>query len=42
MTQFRLRLREVHPDHGAEQKGAAEEIEKLSEARRILLTAGSA
>lgn len=42
MTQFRLRLREVHPDHGAEQQGAAEVIEKLSEARRILLTASAA
>jgi hypothetical protein len=39
MTQFRLRLREVHPDHGADHDGAAEEIVKLSEARRILLTA---
>jgi hypothetical protein len=37
MVQFRSRLREVHPDHGAEPLGAAEEIEKLSEARRILL-----
>ena len=37
MTQFRLRLREVHPDHGAESDGAAEEIDKLGEARKILL-----
>jgi hypothetical protein len=38
MTQFRVRLREVHPDHGAEHSGAAEEIDKLGEARRILLS----
>ena len=38
MTQFRLRLREVHPDHGAEHDGAAEEIDKLGEARKILLS----
>ena len=31
------RLREVHPDHGGEHDGAAEEIDKLGEARRILL-----
>ena len=38
MTQFRVRLREVHPDHGAEHDGAAEEIDKLGEARKILLS----
>ena len=37
MSQFRERLREVHPDHGADHSGAAEEIDKLGEARRILL-----
>lgn len=37
MGQFRERLREVHPDHGGEHSGAAEEIDKLGEARRILL-----
>ena len=37
MRQFRERLRDVHPDHGAEHAGAAEEIEKLGDARRILL-----
>src|ERR1700712_910249 len=39
MSQFRIRVREVHPDHGAEHEGAAEEIDKLAEARRILLSA---
>ena len=38
MAQFRSRLREEHPDHGAEHLGAAEMIEKLSEARHILLS----
>lgn len=37
MARFRSRLREVHPDHGADHEGAGEEIEKLGEARRILL-----
>jgi len=34
---FRTRLRAVHPDHGGDSDGAGEEIEKLAEARRILL-----
>lgn len=34
---FRERLRNAHPDHGAEGDGAAERIAELSEARRILL-----
>ena len=38
MVQFRQRLREVHPDHGGEHAGAAEEIDKIGEARRILLS----
>jgi hypothetical protein len=38
MVQFRQRLREVHPDHGGEHAGAAEEIEKIGEARKILLS----
>ena len=33
----RERLREVHPDHGAEVEGAAQRIAELSEARRILI-----
>ena len=37
MTQFRLRLREVHPDHGGDHDIAGLEIERLGEARRILL-----
>ncbi|MGH9185537.1 MAG: hypothetical protein ACRD0U_06965 [Acidimicrobiales bacterium] len=34
---FRARLREAHPDHGAEATGAAQRIAELAEARRILL-----
>lgn len=34
---FRDQLRRAHPDHGAEEKGAAERIADLAEARRILL-----
>lgn len=34
---FRDRLRTAHPDHGAEDTGAAQRIAELSEARRILL-----
>lgn len=34
---FRDRLRDAHPDHGAEDLGAADRIAELSEARRILL-----
>lgn len=37
MTQFRTRLREVHPDHGGDEGEAGREIERLGEARRILL-----
>jgi hypothetical protein len=34
---FRDRLRDAHPDHGAEDLGAAQRITELTEARRILL-----
>jgi hypothetical protein len=34
---FREMLREAHPDHGAENHGAADRIADLTEARRILL-----
>jgi hypothetical protein len=34
---FRERLRDAHPDHGANTDGAAERIADLAEARRILL-----
>ena len=34
---YRDRLREVHPDHGAQVDGAAQRIAELSEARRILI-----
>ena len=37
MKHFRLRLREIHPDHGGSEHVAGEDIERLSEARRILL-----
>lgn len=35
--QFRDRLRDAHPDHGASTDGAAQRIADLTEARRILL-----
>ncbi|MCP5025987.1 MAG: hypothetical protein GY929_06840 [Actinomycetia bacterium] len=35
--QFRQMLRDAHPDHGAEESGAADRIADLTEARRILL-----
>ncbi|MGH9188452.1 MAG: J domain-containing protein [Acidimicrobiales bacterium] len=35
--QFRVLLREHHPDHGAESEGAGKRILELTEARRILL-----
>ena len=34
---FRDRLRDAHPDHGANDDGAAQRIAELTEARRILL-----
>jgi hypothetical protein len=37
MAHYRDRLREAHPDHGAEEADAAEAIAALGEARRILL-----
>jgi hypothetical protein len=37
MAQFRSRLREAHPDHGGDHSDAGVTIERLSEARRILL-----
>jgi hypothetical protein len=37
MTQFRVKLREVHPDHGGDHRDAGREIDKLSQARTILL-----
>ncbi|HEY7626831.1 MAG TPA: hypothetical protein VH761_07180 [Ilumatobacteraceae bacterium] len=37
MAQYRSRLREVHPDHGGDHGSAGHEIERLGEARRILL-----
>ena len=39
MAHFRLRLREAHPDHGGDLIDAGEAIERLGEARRILLGA---
>jgi hypothetical protein len=35
--QFRNLLRDAHPDHGAEDAGAGQRIQDLTEARRILL-----
>ena len=37
MAQFRSRLREMHPDYGGDEGVAGHEIERLGEARRILL-----
>lgn len=37
MNRFRSRLREAHPDHGGETADAGAAIERLGEARRILL-----
>jgi hypothetical protein len=37
---FRQLLREAHPDHGADDDGAADRIADLTEARRILSAAG--
>jgi hypothetical protein len=37
MRHYRGRLRTIHPDLGGSDAAAAAEIEKLSEARRILL-----
>lgn len=36
---FRLRMRDVHPDHGADNADAAKAMSDLAEARRILSTA---
>lgn len=35
---FRALLRDAHPDHGADTDGAAQRIDDLTEARRILLS----
>jgi hypothetical protein len=37
MARFRTRLREAHPDHGGDDEEAGAVIERLGEARRILL-----
>ncbi len=37
MRHFRNRLREVHPDHGGDEREASKRIGDLAEARRILL-----
>jgi hypothetical protein len=37
MNRFRVRLREAHPDHGGDDADAGAVIERLGEARRILL-----
>ena len=39
MAHFRSRLREAHPDHGGDLAAAGAAIERLGEARRILLSA---
>lgn len=36
LTRFRTRLREVHPDHGGDEREASQRIRELTEARRIL------
>lgn len=37
LRQFRMLVRENHPDHGADNEGAGKRILELTEARRILL-----
>ena len=37
MAQFRMKLRDAHPDHGGNGAAAGDVIERLGEARRILL-----
>lgn len=37
LARFRLLVRDAHPDHGAESKGAGTRIHELTEAKRILL-----
>jgi hypothetical protein len=37
MARFRIRLREVHPDHGGDERDASTRIGELGAARRILL-----
>ena len=37
MARFRLKLRDAHPDHGGDDAVAGDAIERLGEARRILL-----
>lgn len=37
MSRFRERLRLAHPDHGGDDRAAADTIDRLGEARRILL-----
>lgn len=37
MARYRARLREVHPDHGGEEREASQRIGDLSEARRVLV-----
>jgi hypothetical protein len=36
LKQYRIRMRDVHPDHGGEVEGASKAILDLNEARRIL------
>ena len=40
LRRFRRLVRLAHPDHGAENRGAAERIVELAEARRVLLGSG--
>ena len=40
LRRFRRLVRLAHPDHGAENRGAAERIVELAEARRVLLDSG--
>jgi len=38
VNRFRIRVRELHPDHGGDEDTAGQQIGALGEARRILLT----
>jgi hypothetical protein len=40
LRRFRRLVRLAHPDHGGENRGAAERIVELAEARRVLLDSG--
>jgi hypothetical protein len=40
-TQFRTRMRDVHPDHGGDERSASTAVFELAEARKILTEAAN-